>query len=180
MVIFFGPAGSGKSVQGQMLASTRGWNWISVGQLIRDANDTELNEIMATGKLIPSAITNRLVDEKLANLDQNKVVVDGYPRDLEQAEWLIKQHQAGVHEVNLGIVFDVPREELISRLEKRGRYDDTAAAIEERLCVFNDSVKPVIQYLIDNGIVVKHINGVGPIEEIHSRIVVELNELNLV
>ena len=50
MIIFFGPAGAGKSVQGQILSARHGWRWLSAGQLLRDSKDPELLKVMSTGE----------------------------------------------------------------------------------------------------------------------------------
>ena len=59
MIIFFGPAGSGKSVQGQILAARQGWRWLSTGQLLRDTHDVSVLQTMQAGKLVNPA-TDRI------------------------------------------------------------------------------------------------------------------------
>ena len=61
MIIFFGPAGAGKSVQGQILAARHGWRWLSTGQLLRDTHDAEVLKKMASGELIDDEITNKVM-----------------------------------------------------------------------------------------------------------------------
>jgi adenylate kinase len=51
MIVFFGPPGAGKSVQGQLLAARQGWRWLSTGQLLRDTKDPEIAKILLSGKL---------------------------------------------------------------------------------------------------------------------------------
>jgi CRP-like cAMP-binding protein len=63
MIIFFGPAGSGKSVQGQLLAAKQGWRWLSTGQLLRDTRDPILLQSMQQGKLIALLDTGTLFGE---------------------------------------------------------------------------------------------------------------------
>ena len=53
MIILFGAAGSGKSIQGQRLADKHNFRWLSVGQLLRNQNDPELDKIMRKGELVP-------------------------------------------------------------------------------------------------------------------------------
>ena len=60
MIIFFGPAGAGKSVQGQILAARHGWRWMSAGQLLRDTHDPELIRQMQSGDLVPPETINRI------------------------------------------------------------------------------------------------------------------------
>ena len=90
MILFFGPAGAGKSVQGQLLSARHGWRWLSTGQLLRDSHDPELHKIMSTGALVPSEVTNRLMGEAIVrSQDIAHLILDGYPRNMEQAQWLI-------------------------------------------------------------------------------------------
>ena len=91
MIVFFGPAGAGKSVQGQMLAARHGWRWLSAGQLLRDTHDIELIKEMQTGALVSPERVNALMGEALkraVNID--RVILDGFPRQLEQAKWLVE------------------------------------------------------------------------------------------
>ena len=91
MIVFFGPAGAGKSVQGQMLAARNGWRWLSAGQLLRDTRDPELFAQMRTGGLVDPEKVNKLIGEALDRAkDIDRVVLDGYPRQLAQAKWLIE------------------------------------------------------------------------------------------
>ena len=80
MIIFFGPAGAGKSVQGQMLAARQGWRWLSAGQLLRDTHDIELIKEMQTGQLVSPERVNRLVGEALVRAKSiDRVIVDVFP-----------------------------------------------------------------------------------------------------
>ena len=78
MIVFFGPAGAGKSVQGQMLAARNGWRWLSAGQLLRDTRDPELFAQMRTGGLVDPEKVNKLIGEALGRAkDIDRVVLDG-------------------------------------------------------------------------------------------------------
>ena len=65
MIVFFGPAGAGKSMQGQILAARQGWRWLSTGQILRDAHDPEINKSMHEGKLISPELSNRIMGEAI-------------------------------------------------------------------------------------------------------------------
>ena len=133
MIVFFGPAGAGKSVQGQMLAARHGWRWLSAGQLLRDTHDIELIKEMQTGSLVDPKKVNKLMGDALkraTNID--RVILDGFPRQLEQAQLLIDSQPEHQRSIALVVVLEVPRSELLKRLEVRGRVDDTPDAIDER------------------------------------------------
>ena len=89
MIIFFGPAGSGKSLQGQKLAEKHNWKWMSIGQMLRDRKDPELEEIMKQGKLVPDELVVEMMHDAVVKADEAgfNAILDGYPRD----EWQVIQ-----------------------------------------------------------------------------------------
>lgn len=181
MIIFFGPAGAGKSVQGQILAARHGWRWLSAGQLLRDTRDPELLKRMATGALVDPAVVNGVVQvalEKAKDIDH--IIMDGYPREMPQAEWLIGALPQHNRSIKLVVVLEVPKNELIRRLHIRGRADDSAEAIEERLQIYHEEVYPVLTYLTKERIHIAHIDGSGTVGQVHDRIESELEACSLV
>lgn len=181
MIIFFGPAGSGKSVQGQMLAARQGWRWLSAGQLLRDTKDKEVLEIQRKGELVPSETINRILETALKRAkDVDQVILDGSPRKLDQAEWLIESEGIHGRKISLVIVLEVPKSEIVKRLKLRGRVDDTTEAIEERLRLYRKKVYPILGYFSEHNINVVHIDGVGTVGQIHDRIMKELAAFGLV
>lgn len=175
MIVFFGPAGAGKSVQGQMLAARHGWRWLSAGQLLRDTHDMELIKEMQTGGLVNPERVNELMGEALkraTNID--RVIIDGFPRQLSQAKWLINSQSTHQRSVGLVIVLEVPRSELLKRLEVRGRADDTPEAIDERLKIYRTEMYPILSYFTEKNVNIVHIDGTGTVGQVHDRIVEEL------
>ena len=171
MILFFGPPGSGKSVQGELLVERNGWSWLSTGQLFRDSSNPEVLERLAKGDLIDDALTNKVLDEALhkAN-DKTRVVLDGYPRNKAQAEWLDKHLPEHGREIVAVIVFDVPKEELVRRLAGRGRVEDSLDVIEKRLAIYFENTKPVLDFYKRRNVPVMTVNGHGPVGEVHDRI----------
>ena len=175
MIVFFGPAGAGKSVQGQMLAARNGWRWLSAGQLLRDTHNMELIKQMQTGQLVDSEQVNSLMSEAIKrshNVDS--VILDGYPREMSQAKWLIENRTHHGRDIKLVIVLEVPKSELLRRLEVRGRVDDTPDAIDERLKIYRTEMYPILSYMTEQGINIVHIDGVGTVGQVHDRIMEEL------
>lgn len=171
MIVFFGPAGAGKSVQGQMLAARNGWRWLSAGQLLRDTHDSELLQEMQHGRLITSEKVNRIMGEALSRaVNISQVVLDGFPRMLEQAKWLVDSQPQHGRSIGLIVVLDVPRDELLKRLEVRGRVDDTPEAIDERLNLYRLEVDPILDYFKEKNIPVMHIDGTGTVGQVHDQI----------
>jgi adenylate kinase len=181
MIVFFGPAGAGKSVQGQILAARQGWRWLSAGQILRDTHDPEIVQTMHEGKLIPHELITRIMGDAIAKAgDIDQLILDGFPRELPQAEWLVNSKTDHGRDIGLVVVLEVPREELLKRLAIRGRVDDTPEAIDQRLAIYRQEMYPVLGLFSDQHIPVVHIDGVGTVGEIHDRVYAELQSRKLV
>lgn len=169
MIIMMGLAGSGKSTQGQMLAEATGKVWLSAGQVLRDTGDPEVSAIQESGKLVPNELVERLMIEGMlkAVREGKDVIIDGFPRDAEQAEWLVT-NLASV--MRLAIVIDVPKSELVRRLELRGRADDTREAIEERFKIVEQNIYSICKTFEAAGVEVRNVDGTGTPEEVAERI----------
>ena len=175
MIVFFGPAGAGKSVQGQILAARQGWRWLSAGQILRDAHDPKLLQMMHEGKLVPHGVITRIMGEAISKAgDIDQVILDGFPREMPQAEWLVNSKTDHGRDIGVVIVLEVPREELLRRLAIRGRADDTPEAIDQRLAIYRQEMYPILGLFSEQHIPVVHIDGVGTVGEIHDRIYAEL------
>ncbi len=169
MIILMGLAGSGKSTQGQMLAQATGRVWLSAGQVLRDAGHPKLQAILERGELVPDEIAVTLMVKGMlqAVREGKDVVLDGFPRDTEQAQWLA-ENLASV--MKLVVIIEVPKPELIHRLELRGRADDTREAIEERFRIVEQNISAICEILAKQGIKVIKIDGTGTPEEVFSRL----------
>ena len=180
MIIFFGPAGSGKSLQGQKLAVKYDWEWMSVGQMLRDRQDPELEKIMKTGALVPDELVVKMMHEAMVEATEagKGVILDGYPRDEWQAEWIVDN--GDTQYIDGAIIFDVSHEELKKRLALRGREDDNDEAIEQRWALFDRTIKTMSELLASKGVKIAHIDGVGEIEEISKRIEAQLKDWGIV
>lgn len=181
MILFFGPAGAGKSVQGQILAARNGWRWLSSGQLLRDTHDIELIKEMQSGQLVsPEKVSKLMVDAIKRSKNIDRVILDGFPRKLSQAKWLIETQSEHERSIGLVVVLEVPRSELLKRLEVRGRIDDTPEAVDERLKIYRTEIYPILTYLTEQGINIAHIDGTGSVGQVHDRIMNELAACHLV
>lgn len=171
MILFFGPPGSGKSVQGRLLVERNKWTWLSTGQLFRESRDPELLERLASGELIDDELTNKIVDEALKKVDvDNRVVLDGYPRNPAQADWLERHLPKRGREIRAIIVFETPEEELVKRLSGRGRSEDKPEVIEKRLRIYHHNTKPILDYYREHDVPVCEVDGVGTVEAVHDRV----------
>lgn len=170
MIILMGLAGSGKSTQGQILAGERGGVWLSAGQVLRDTDNEEVHEVQKRGELVDDRLTIPLMAEAIAAVQQSgrEVVLDGYPRTVEQAEWVAENLAA---QIEMVIRIDVPKSELVKRLKLRGRADDEdEAAIEERFRVVEQNIYTVCEILAAKGVKILQVDGVGTREEVTQRL----------
>jgi len=179
MILFFGPAGAGKRVQGQMLAEEKGWQWISTGKLFRESQDPAIQAILAAGSLVSSEVTQELLASALDATRGQQIILDGFPRKIEQAEWLVAQQAKFDYAIDLVVVIDVSKEEILKRLAIRGRAEDDPSIIEKRLQIYHDEVDPILDYLSTQGVSIVHINGVGEIDEVHNHIMDEITSHHL-
>ena len=170
MIILLGAAGSGKSVQGQRLAERHNFRWLSVGELLRAKNDPELERIMNTGELVPNEIVVNMMHEagEEAMAAGQNAILDGYPRDEWQAQWVVDS--GDVKNIEGVIILRVSNDERWNRLVARGRADDTREAIEKRWALFDRTVDVMSNLLHENGAKLQDVDGEGTIEEVTERI----------
>ncbi len=181
MILFFGPPGAGKSVQGQLLAARHNWRWLSSGQLLRDAHDAELLQQMQTGKLIDNKKATKIVFDAIKrSKDIDHLIIDGFPRQLEQAKWLVETQPEHERSIALVVILEVPQHELMRRLKLRGRTDDVEEIIAERMQTHRAEIYPILTYLTDQHVRIAHIDGNGTVGQVHDRIEAELEACKLV
>jgi len=176
-LIIFGPPGVGKGTQSEMLARNLNLFHLSTGEILRKeiSEESELGiqakHIVEKGCLVPDeimiGIVAKALRENLAGKDG--FILDGFPRTNEQARELDEIFEK-MNFKDLKVLFLIVNEdELVSRLSKRGRVDDTEDIIRKRLKIYIDSTSPVLEYYKNEGKVTE-IDGVGEIEEIYSKI----------
>ena len=180
MIILMGLAGSGKSTQGRILAERLGGVWLSAGQVLRETQDAAMREVMDRGELVDDGLVIQLMDKRMAEAEVagKPVILDGYPRTVRQAEWVAVRPEvsggtgaSGAAEVRAVIWLEVPKEELIRRLQLRGRSDDQdAAAIEERLKIVKENADEVCHILAQKGVRILAVDGLGTPEEVTERV----------
>jgi len=176
MILLYGPAGSGKTTQGKMLAEKNGWKFISAGHLLRERakDDKNLTSIMERGELVPSGIVNELIFGEIDPVGGGHIVVDGYPREIEELEDLIGRYSPSM--VAVAIVFELTDEEAANRLKLRGRADDDDEGIKRRLEIYRTEMKVILDFLDKHFIRVLKIDASPSIEEISQTLEVELKK----
>jgi adenylate kinase len=200
-IVILGPPGSGKGTQTERLCAELGFTKISTGDLLRESVRTgtplgvKAKGFMDAGRLVPNDLVMDLIKEKLKSV-KGGVILDGFPRNLEQAEMLDK-----IAKIDMAIDLEVNEDKLVKRLTLRRtckscnsvfhlefnppkvegkcdkcsgelfqRTDDTEKTVRERLRVYNESTLPLANYYAKKGILTR-IEGEGDIGAIYQRIV---------
>ncbi len=172
-VVLLGPPGAGKGTQAQKLAEKLEIPQISTGELFRRNIDNgtrlglEAKRYLDAGDLVPSDLTNQLVDERLSDADAaNGFILDGYPRSLEQAKALHDMLQRRGTDIDAVLEFRVSQEELFQRLKARGRADDTDDVILNRMKIYRDETAPLLEYYSGE---LRTVDAVGTMDEVFAR-----------
>ncbi|MBR5391897.1 MAG: adenylate kinase [Prevotella sp.] len=187
-IVIFGAPGSGKGTQSDLLIEKYGLGHISTGDVLRSEikKGTELGKTAASyidkGQLIPDALMVDILGSVYDSFgtDHPGVIFDGFPRTIPQAEALKKMLEERGHRIAAMIELDVPEEELMTRLIKRGqesgRSDDNAETIKKRLDVYHNQTSPLIEWYEKEGIR-HHINGLGALDRISGDIQQVIDQL---
>lgn len=172
MIIFMGVAGSGKSVQGRLLADRLALPWLSTGEFLRMLISGQDRKDMVAGKLLNDRQIIKLVQKifNIADAAHQEFVLDGFPRTTSQADWLLNQVKHGQLSVTAVVHLVADEKAVAKRLIDRGRQDDTPQAISERFKEYEQSSKPILDHFEEAGVPVIKIDGEGEVEEIHERI----------
>ena len=206
-----GPSGSGKGTQARLLIDRLGFEYIEMGKILREEakKNTELGKfinktIMVEGRLLPDDIASQLLIKKINQLDQNKkIIIDGYPRTLDQV-WDLDKILKKLGKSNIRVLnIIVPEEVTIERLSKRlvckdcknnykenglkeggacpacggglfRREDDALSKVKERLEWARKKVVPVAKEYKARGIL-RDINGEQELEKVYNDIIEYIN-----
>jgi len=155
-VLVLGPQGSGKGTQAKRIAAEYDIPHVSTGDMFR-ALDTstdlgrQIDEIMRRGDLVPDEITTQMIAERLQQDDAAPgFILDGFPRNLAQAEALDDMLGEIGRELDVILFFDLDDEtatqRALGRAQEEGRADDTPAVIAKRLAVYHEQTEPVIEH----------------------------------
>ncbi|NQZ65793.1 MAG: adenylate kinase [Mycoplasmatales bacterium] len=178
--IFLGPPGVGKGTLASLIQEEKNIKHISTGEIFRNEMKKktklglEVKAIIESGDYVPDNITNEIVKNVL-NSDEVKkrgFILDGYPRTVNQAEFL-KENKINLDGV---ILLDASDKVIMERLLGRGlgRADDDPKIISTRLDVYNKKTKPLINFYKAENLLVT-INAEGTIEENYNRLIEAIN-----
>ena len=183
-LVLLGPPGAGKGTQAVRLAERLGVPAISTGDIFRSniTNGTELGrrvqDITASGALVPDELTNELVRDRLAQADAvDGFLLDGYPRNVAQVAALDEMLAAAGQHLDLAVELTVDPQVVVERLTKRaeieGRADDTEDVIRHRLDVYAEQTAPISQVYAARGVLAQ-VDGLGEVDEVTERLLAAL------
>lgn len=205
-IIIIGPQGSGKGTQAKALSKEFGFPHISTGEIFRGhinratSLGLEIRKILEQGQLVPDELTNQIVKERLTAQDcQGGFILDGYPRNIEQAKFL-----EGLTEIDAVLEIWLSDQEVTKRLvgrrgcvcgaiyhldyhppqkedtcdqcgqELKRRDDESDEAVSRRLLIYHQQTEPLIDYYQKKGVLME-INGAPPIPQVTAEIFTKLN-----
>jgi adenylate kinase len=208
-VLLLGAPGAGKGTQSKRLAAEFDLEHVTTGDALRANKDMDISHMdaefdtprayMEAGELVPDAVVNEIVKTALEETDG--YVLDGYPRNLDQAEFLSE-----ITDLDAAIFLDVSEEELVDRLTGRRvcpecgatyhvefspsaeggvcdecggelvqRDDDTEDTVRERLRVYAENTEPVVEHYRERGELVE-VDGEGTPDEVYAELVAVVDE----
>lgn len=155
-LLALGPQGSGKGTQAKRISAAHGIPHVSTGDMFRAAIavGTELGRrvepILTSGELVPDDLTVALIRERLSEHDaRDGFVLDGFPRNLAQAEALDEMLSDIGRSLDAVLFFDISDEVAVERIRGRaveeGRDDDTPEGIARRLAIYHEQTEPVVE-----------------------------------
>lgn len=181
MIIMLGVAGSGKSTQSQLLASYGDYTWLSMGEILRRSITDARRDDMLAGKVLNEADVIAILAPILhQHGNTSKVILDGFPRGLKQAEWLLAQRKAGNIVIQAVVHLQAHKSAVKARLLARGRQDDTETAIAARFYEYEHTVKPIIASMESSGVPIIDINAEQAANEVSIEIIDGLKSVGII
>ena len=184
-IILFGPPGAGKGTQAKYLVNKLNAFQISTGDLLREEINKDTNigkkiiNDMNDGKFVNDEIVNQLIENLISDpIKKNKLIFDGYPRSLSQAQNLNKLLNSSNQKIDFVLFLNVDKETVIKRIEKRkiieNRSDDETETIIKRYETYMKTTQPVLNFYSKNPNF-KEIDGTLQIDEITRKIETFIN-----
>ena len=172
-IMFIAPPAAGKGTQAEIIVKKYHLPHISTGDILREISkeDSEVGnyvrETLKSGGLVKDEITYQLIEDRLAKDDcKNGYIIDGFPRNLEQAKEYDKILAKLGYDIGTVILLDIDREILEKRRGKLyQRDDDNLESFNNRYNMYIEKTEPIIDYYEKKGVLHK-VNGASSIDEV--------------
>ena len=183
-LLVLGPQGAGKGTQAKRIAADHGIPHVSTGDMFRAAIAVgsplgqRVEPILASGELVPDELTVELIRERLSADDaRDGFVLDGFPRNLAQAEALDAMLAAIGRGLDAILLFDLPDGASIERIRRRAlderRPDDTEDVIARRLEIYHAETEPIVEHYRATGKLVV-VDAAPSVDEVYAEVQAEL------
>ncbi len=179
-IVIFGPPGAGKGTQSNLIVKKFNLHQLSTGELLRKEikNNTDLgnqiSSIINTGNLVSDEIVGNLIEKHVSNdIYNNRLIFDGYPRNLIQArnlESVLKKYNQKIDIVlKLSVSLKIIKKRILERKNLEKRADDSEKIAIKRYETYESNIKPVIDFYKKSNLL-KVVNGEASITEISDEI----------
>ena len=179
-IVIFGPPGAGKGTQSKFVGNEFDLYQLSTGELLRKEIDNKsklglkISSIINSGELVSDLIVSELIEKFISNkIYKNRLIFDGYPRSLSQAENLdnlLKKHDQKIDlALKLSVSLDTVKKRISERSAQENRADDSEEIAVKRYKTYEKSTEPVINYYKKSNLL-KVVNGEAKISDINNEI----------